>query len=66
MAEMDPPYFSESPVRALFLIVTETPPKLTDQEKWSPELNNFIDRCLQKEPEARATSAELCAVSFSL
>jgi len=48
MAEGMPPHFNVHPMRAIFLIPSKPPPKLTDPSKWSNEFNDFIKCCLVK------------------
>jgi serine/threonine protein kinase len=50
LAEGEPPYLREPPMRALFLISTNDPPILQTRRNWSPEFNDFIAKCLVKEP----------------
>lgn len=61
MAEGEPPYMEFPPLRALFLITTKGIPPLKKQEKWSPELQDFLNRCLEKESASRPTADELLA-----
>lgn len=44
------------------MIVRNPPPKLKEPSKWSPEFNDFLDKCLQKEPAARPSAEELLQV----
>jgi hypothetical protein len=47
-------------LRKIFLrIISEPAPSLLDNSKWSPELSDFLDRCLVKEVSERATCREL-------
>eukprot|EP01122_Echinamoeba_exundans_P014147 TRINITY_DN6348_c0_g7_i1.p1 TRINITY_DN6348_c0_g7~~TRINITY_DN6348_c0_g7_i1.p1 ORF type:complete len:1031 (+),score=156.79 TRINITY_DN6348_c0_g7_i1:192-3284(+) len=59
MAEGEPPYMEFPPLRALFLITTKGIPPLKKQDKWSPELQDFLSRCLEKESADRPTAEEL-------
>lgn len=59
MAEGEPPYMEFPPLRALFLITTKGIPPLKKQEKWSVEMQDFLNRCLDKEPASRPTAEEL-------
>ena len=47
MTDGEPPYFSENPNRALFLIAKGEKPPIKTVEKLSPEFDNFLDKCLQ-------------------
>jgi len=61
MAERKPPYFDYLPMRALFIIATgdKPAPTLVKSELYSSEFNDFIARCLSKDPEKRATATML-------
>jgi len=58
MAEGEPPYMEFPPLRALFLITTQGIPPLRNPEKWSPEMADFLAKCLiqdfTKRPDASA------------
>lgn len=58
-AEWEPPYMTEKPMRAMFLITSQGPPKLSEPTKWSPELNDFVNRCLVFDPNKRASASQL-------
>ncbi|XP_049848688.1 serine/threonine-protein kinase 3-like [Schistocerca gregaria] len=64
MAEGIPPLIEEKPHRAVFRIVNDPPPKLYCPSAWSNEFNDFISRCLVKNPEYRPTSTELLKHPF--
>eukprot|EP00128_Syssomonas_multiformis_P008978 Colp12_sorted_trinity150504_noHs@29465 len=64
MAEGKPPYAEVHPMRAMFMIPSKPPPTLHNPEKWSPALNNFIARCLVKNPAERASAEELLKDPF--
>lgn len=64
IAEGEPPLCSMHPMRALFLIPRNPPPRLKQLKKWSPRFINFIDRCLTKDPTRRPTSDELLRHPF--
>ena len=61
MAEMVPPHNTVHPMRVLFLVPKEDPPKLTDQSqaRWTPSFHSFIDTCLVKDPLRRPSALEL-------
>jgi hypothetical protein len=63
MAEGDPPYMEQPPLRALFMITTKGIPPLKDA-KWSPELRDFLAKCLARDPSQRATAQELLQHPF--
>jgi serine/threonine protein kinase len=50
------------PLQVLFVIPKQPPPRLKEPKKWSPDFLDFIEKCLQKEPGARATAKELLMV----
>uniref|UniRef100_A0A7S2RNI8 non-specific serine/threonine protein kinase n=1 Tax=Mucochytrium quahogii TaxID=96639 RepID=A0A7S2RNI8_9STRA len=59
MAEMEPPYSNIHPMRAIFMIPSRPPPTFEKPENWSPEMNNFLARCLEKNPDDRPTAEQL-------
>ncbi|CAI7997160.1 Misshapen-like kinase 1 [Geodia barretti] len=64
IAEGEPPLCSMHPMRALFLIPRNPPPRLKQTKKWSPRFINFIEQCLTKDPTKRPTSDELLRHPF--
>ncbi|XP_019864172.1 PREDICTED: misshapen-like kinase 1 [Amphimedon queenslandica] len=64
IAEGEPPLCSMHPMRALFLIPRNPPPRLKMPKKWSPKFTSFIDQCLTKDPTKRPTSDELLRHPF--
>lgn len=64
MAELLPPYSEIHPMRALFQIPKNPAPKLQDTEKWTPEFQDFVKRCLVKLPKKRASVKELLEHPF--
>lgn len=64
MAEGEPPLLDLPPLRALYLIATNPSPTLKEAQKWSPEFNNFLQRCMEKDPENRASCEELLKHPF--
>jgi len=59
LAEGHPPYSNIHPMRAIFLIPSKPPPKLTEPEKWTRDFNDFIAKCLTKKPDERPSAEEL-------
>jgi hypothetical protein len=49
LADGEPPYIDQQPLRALFLISTEGIPDVKNPEQYSDEYNSFLDACLQGE-----------------
>ena len=64
MAEGEPPYSHIHPVRAMFIIQKNPASSLTQQEKWTPEFNNFVKKCLTIDPKRRPTAKELLLDPF--
>ncbi|PHH55272.1 Serine/threonine-protein kinase MST20 [Ceratocystis fimbriata CBS 114723] len=64
MIEGEPPYLTESPLRALWLIATTGTPKIKDEEKLSPAFRDFLQYALQVDPERRASAQQLLAHPF--
>jgi serine/threonine protein kinase len=66
MAEGKPPYYNIHPMRAIFMIPTRPPPKLSNPDAWSPEFISFVAACLQKKPQDRPTALKLIKHPFIL
>lgn len=64
MVEGEPPYMEFPPLRALFLITTKGIPPLKEPQKWSPDLNDFFSKCLEKDVEKRPSADELLKHPF--
>lgn len=58
MAEGQPPLCDMHPMRALFLIPRNPPPRMKSK-KWSKKFTNFIDKCLVKNYHDRANTQQL-------
>jgi hypothetical protein len=61
MAEWEPPYLREQPLRALYLIATKGTPRLKKEAEFSAPFMDFYKRSLAVEPKARASAADLLA-----
>ncbi|KFB46475.1 myosin iii [Anopheles sinensis] len=64
LAEGDPPLCELHPMRALFQIPRNPPPKLAHPEQYSSMLSDFISECLVKDLEQRPFSKELVTHPF--
>ncbi|XP_075409531.1 myosin-IIIa [Tenrec ecaudatus] len=64
LGDGDPPLADLHPMRALFKIPRNPPPKLRKPELWSPEFNDFINKCLTKDYEKRPTVSDLLQHKF--
>lgn len=57
MADGDPPYISEPQGRVIFNIVKKDPPPI--QKKWSANFQDFVKKCLIKDPATRWDAQQL-------
>lgn len=64
MIEGEPPYLTESPLRALYLIATNGTPKIKDEENLSPVFRDFLGKALCVDPEKRPSAPDLLRVSY--
>jgi len=65
MADGEPPYLKEPPLRALFLVASSTvAPGLKEPHTWSHHFRTFLERALDPNPGSRASAAELLAHPF--
>ncbi|KAI8892681.1 kinase-like domain-containing protein [Globomyces pollinis-pini] len=64
MAEGRPPYHEFHPMRAIFMIPSNPPPKLADPSKFSPLFQDFIKKCLTKNPNNRPSAKDLLEHPF--
>jgi len=64
MIEGEPPYLTESPLRALFLIATNGTPELKEPELLSYDLKDFLHLALEVSPDKRASAGELLQHKF--
>lgn len=63
MLEGEPPYLTENPVRALYLIATNGTPKIKDWDKLSTVFRDYFKVTLQVDPAKRPTAAAILKVS---
>ena len=66
MAEKEPPHNQLNVNRVLMKIRKSDPPKLQDYNKWSNEFQDFVFKCLDKNPELRLTARDLLKVWLNL
>ncbi|XP_072177964.1 serine/threonine-protein kinase 10-like isoform X2 [Diadema setosum] len=59
LAEQEPPYHDLNPMRVLIKIPKAEPPRLSKPSRWSREFNDFLKKCLDKNPETRPSAVEL-------
>jgi len=46
------------------MIPTKPPPSFREPDRWSPELIDFVSKCLVKNPEERASASQLLHHEF--
>ena len=63
MIEGEPPYLTESPLRALWLIATNGTPQIKDEQNLSLVFRDFLYFALKVDPEKRASAHDLLRVS---
>ena len=64
MLDGEPPYLTEKPLKALFLIATNGTPEIQNRERLSPEFQSFLDDCLEMDVEKRPSARELLRHPF--
>ncbi|KAL8693848.1 MAG: hypothetical protein Q9218_001404 [Villophora microphyllina] len=62
MVEGEPPYLTESPIRALYLIATNGTPKIKEEHELSEVFRDFLNFALKVDPEKRASAHDLLRV----
>jgi serine/threonine protein kinase len=64
LADREPPFANIHPMRAIFMIPSRPPPTFHDESVWSKDMISFLQRCLVKNPEERASAKELLQHPF--
>ncbi|KAI0912028.1 hypothetical protein F4823DRAFT_560429 [Ustulina deusta] len=64
MIEGEPPYLTESPLRALWLIATNGTPQIKEEHTLSPVFRDFLYFALKVDPEKRASAHDLLRHDF--
>lgn len=64
LAQMEPPNHDLTPMRVLLKIQKSDPPRLDCPSRWSREFNDFLSKCLIKDPNQRPTASELLRHPF--
>lgn len=64
MIEGEPPYLTESPLRALYLIATNGTPSVKEPGNLSTVFQDFLSFALKVDPEKRASAHDLLRVSL--
>lgn len=64
MAERTTPYSNLPQIDAIVATILKPAPSLKIPSKWSAEFNDFLASCLKKDPQERASAAELLKVCF--
>lgn len=64
MAEGEPPYFHDPPLKALLKIHSAPVPQLIDPSRWSNKFKSFLKFALEKDVSKRATVKELLMHPF--
>lgn len=63
MIEGEPPYLTEAPIRALYLIATNGTPQIKDEHTLSAVFKDFLHFALKVDPDKRASAHDLLNVS---
>ncbi|GAB6023238.1 hypothetical protein CHUAL_008056 [Chamberlinius hualienensis] len=63
-AQIEPPNHEMSPMRVLLKIQKSNPPTLDNPAKWSKSFNDFIAKCLNKDPSLRPSTEDLLKHPF--
>jgi serine/threonine protein kinase len=66
MADGFPPHHKMPPLRAMMMVPLKEPPTVTDPSKWSNHFNDFVAKCLVKDPKTRPQAMDLLTVTHFL
>ena len=64
MIEGEPPYLTESPLRALYLIATNGTPQIKEDQNLTAVFRDFLAFALKVDPEKRASAHDLLKVDI--
>eukprot|EP00051_Salpingoeca_urceolata_P005331 m.72254 g.72254 ORF g.72254 m.72254 type:complete len:397 (+) comp14241_c2_seq1:408-1598(+) len=64
LAERRAPFHDVHPMKVLFKIVSAPPPTFTEPERWSPACNEFLSKCVIKDPYKRPQAVVLLQHEF--
>lgn len=64
MAEGEPPFYHDPPIKALLQIHRDPAPTLKDPSRWSKKFQSFLKFALEKDVSKRATVKELLMHPF--
>ncbi|XP_066449188.1 STE20-like serine/threonine-protein kinase isoform X2 [Eleutherodactylus coqui] len=59
LAEAQPPNHEMNPTRVLLKVLKSQPPNLKYRQLWSQDFNDFLNKCLQRNPQERFSTSEL-------
>ncbi|VDM34397.1 unnamed protein product [Hydatigera taeniaeformis] len=65
MLDGEPPYLSENPLKALYLIAINGKPEIKSKDRLSDDLVDFLDCCLEVDVSKRSTAERLLKACFN-